>query len=136
MASVAKLSGGVETEAVGRADDVVVDRLGDADERDPHLREPVRDRQRAVAAEDHQGVEAHPVEHLDDPGRVVLLALGGFDGMHERVAAVDGAEDGPAPPQDAGDVTGGEHPGPVGLEQPVEAVLETDDLDAVIARRT
>ena len=56
----------VEPERVRRPDDVVVDRLGDADERDAHLRELVRDRQRAVAAEHDERVEPHPVEHLDD----------------------------------------------------------------------
>src|SRR5580765_7237051 len=52
--------------------------------------------------------------------------------MGERVAAVDSTENGPAPPKNARDVAGGEHPGPIGLDEPVEAVLETDDLDAVI----
>ncbi len=51
--------GGVEPERVGRADDVVVDRLGHADQRDAHLGELVGDGQRAVAADDDQPVEAH-----------------------------------------------------------------------------
>ena len=37
--------------------------------------------------------------------------------------------------QDAGDVSRREYPHAVGVDQPVEAVLETDTLDAVVVRR-
>ena len=58
---------GVESETVGRADDIVVDRLRDADEWDADLAELVGNRQRAVAADDHKGVERHLLKHFDDP---------------------------------------------------------------------
>ena len=47
----------VEAETVGRADDVVVDGLRDADERDAAFAELVGDGERAVAADDDQRVE-------------------------------------------------------------------------------
>ena len=62
---------GVEPEAVGGADDVVVDRLRHADDRDAQLAELVGDRQRAVAADDDQRVEPQPAEDLEDAIRVV-----------------------------------------------------------------
>src|SRR5205823_5807750 len=46
-----KRDGGVEAETVRRADDIVVDGLRDADERDAALEELVADRERAVAAD-------------------------------------------------------------------------------------
>ena len=88
--------------------------------------------ERAVAADDHQGIEAHPMEHLDHPGRVVLLAVGGLDRVRERVAPIDGAENGPAAPENAGDVRGGQHTRTIGLDQPVEAVFEADHLNPVV----
>ena len=53
----------------------------------------------------------------------------------ERVAVVGGAENGPAQPQDAGDVPGRERPRPGRIEQAVKAVFEADDLDAGIEGR-
>ena len=68
--------GGVEAEAGGRADDIVVDRLGHADHGDAALTELLRDRQRAVAADDDDRVEPHLVEHLDDAIGIIVRALG------------------------------------------------------------
>ena len=67
--------GGVEAETVRRADDVVVDGLGDADERNAALVELMRDGERAVAADDDERVKSHLVEHLDDALGIVLGAL-------------------------------------------------------------
>ena len=67
----------------------------------PRLAELVGDGQRAVAADDDQRAEPHLVEHLDDAIGVVVRAVGGLDRIRERVAAVDGAENGAAEPQDA-----------------------------------
>jgi hypothetical protein len=47
----------VETEAAQRPDNVVVDRLGNADDGNALHRELMRDRQRAVAADDDQRVQ-------------------------------------------------------------------------------
>ena len=55
---------------VGGADDVVVDRLGHADQRDAHLGELVGDGEGAVAADDDQAVEPHAVEHVHARARL------------------------------------------------------------------
>ena len=52
------------------------------------------------------------------------------DRLDERIAAIDGAEDRAAEAQDAGDVLRREHARLLGIDQPVEAVFEADDLDA------
>ena len=56
-------------------------------------------------------------------------------GSSERIAAIDGAEDRPAQPKDAGHVARNERTGLFGVDQTVEAVLETDDLDACVVGR-
>ncbi|MGC4082396.1 MAG: hypothetical protein QM736_09890 [Vicinamibacterales bacterium] len=101
--------GGVESEAVRRTDDVVVDRLRYADERNPLLKELVRDAERAVAADADQRVEPHLLEHLDDTIRVVARAFGCLDGIGEGVAAIDGAEDCSAEAHDAAHVVRGQN---------------------------
>ena len=75
---------------------------------------------------DDERVEAHLVEHLDDAVRVVVRAVRRLRSGCERVAAVDGAEDGAAEAQDAGDVARREQARAVGLDQPVEAVLDAE----------
>ena len=135
MASVAKADRGVEAEAVGGLDDVVVDRLRHADERDAALGELVGDGQGAVAADHHQAVQAQLVEHVDAALRVVALAVARLDRVEERVAAVDGAEDRAADAQDPGDVFRRQDAVPVRLDEPVEAVLETEAGDAVVVGR-
>ena len=58
--------GTIEAEAVRRADDVVVDRLRNTDDRNATEIELMCDGQRAVAANHDEGVQPHLVEHLDD----------------------------------------------------------------------
>jgi hypothetical protein len=76
IASVAKLT------AVSKPNVLVVSTMslsivfGHADERHAELRELVRDRERAVAADHDERVELHLVEHLDAARRVVLGAAG------------------------------------------------------------
>ena len=79
MASVANATAVSNPKQFGRADDVVVDGLGHADERNARLAELVGDGERAVAADDDQRVEPHLVEHLDDALGVVAGAFGGGD---------------------------------------------------------
>ena len=126
---------GVEAEAVGGLDDVVVDGLGHADERDAALGELVGDGQGAVAADHHQAVQAQLVEHVDAALRVVALAVARLDRVEERVAAVDRAEDRAADAQDAGDVLRHQDAVPVRLDEAVEAVLEAEAGDAVVVGR-
>ncbi len=70
-----KRHGRVETEAVRRADDVVVDGLGHADDGNAATAELVSDGERAVAADDDERAETHLVEHLDASIRVIPGAL-------------------------------------------------------------
>ena len=121
---------GVEAETAGRADDVVVDRLRHADDGNALQVELVRDAERAVAADHDQRLQPHLVKRVDDPIRVIDLALGRVDRILERVAVIGRAEDGPAEAQDAGDVLGRQDPRARRVEQAVEAVFEADDLDA------
>ena len=126
--------GGVEAEAGGRADDIVVDCLGHADHGDAALTELLRDRQGAVAADDDDRVEPHLVEHLDDAIGIIVRALGCLHGVRERVAAIGGAENRPAESQDAGDIARRERARPIGFNQSVEAVLQADAVDPGIRR--
>ena len=61
-------------------------------------------------------------------------ALRGRHRIRERIAAVGGAEDGAAEPEDAGDVSRREHARSIRLDEPVETVFEADDLDAAVGR--
>ena len=92
----------------------------------PRRVELVGDRQRAVAADDDERVERHPLEHLDDAIGIVAGAVGRADRLGERVAAVGRAEDRAAEPQDAGHVARRQRPRALGLDQAVEAVFEAD----------
>ena len=92
---------GVEAETARGPDDVVVDRLRDADERDPLLVELVRDRECSVAADAHERIEAGLLEHLHDAIGVIEGPLRRRDGFRKRIAAVDRAEDRAAEPEDA-----------------------------------
>ena len=70
----------------------------------------MRDRERAVAADDDQRVEPHLVEHLDARASSSRACPSrGLDRIGERIAAIGRAEDGAADAQDAGDVLGGQH---------------------------
>ena len=66
----------IESETARRPDDVVIDRLRDADQRYAHLVELVRDGKRAVAADADQRVERHLAEHVDDALRVIERPCG------------------------------------------------------------
>src|SRR4051812_50230749 len=56
--------GGVEPETIGRANDIVVDRLRDTDNRNAERAELVGDGQCAIAADGDQRAEPHLVEYL------------------------------------------------------------------------
>ena len=60
-----KRHGGVESKAVRRPDDVVVDRFGHSDDRNSPPAELMSNRERAVTADHHERAESHFVEHLD-----------------------------------------------------------------------
>ena len=125
--------GGVESETVRRAGDVVIDGFRHADDRNPALGELMCDGQRAVAADDHERVEPHLAERLHDAVGIVAGPVGSLDGMGEGIAAIGRAENRAAEAQDAGDVARRERPRSTWLDQTVEAVFEADALDAGVA---
>jgi hypothetical protein len=115
------LHGGLEAEREVGAGEVVVDRLGDADDGDARLRELAGDAERVLAADRDERVEPQLVERGPDAIQPVLLL--------EHVGP-GGAEDRPAAMQDAARAlvgqlhrVGGEYAGP--------AVAEADELVSV-----
>ena len=127
--------GAVEPERAVRADDIVVDCLGHTNQWDAAFEELVGDRQRPIATDRHEGIELQLMEPVDAVSRVILFPIRLVRRIRERVTTVGRAEDGTAMAQDAGDVSRRQHPHAVGVDQPVEAVLETHTLAAVVARR-
>ena len=107
--------------------DVVVDRLGHPDHRDPcaaaaHLvGDPQRAGERAVAADDEQHADAVRLEVVDQLGRVLRAARG----AEHRAAVV----------VDVRDRLGREHHRlvPVARDQPLEAVAEPGDATHAVA---
>src|SRR5678816_480805 len=125
----------IESEAARRPHNVVVDRLGNADERNPLLVELVRDRQRTVATDADERIQFHLLEHLDNTIGVIEGALRRGDRLGERISAVDGAEDRSAQTQDAGDIARREDARLLGIDEPVEAVFQAHDLNLGVVRR-
>ena len=73
-----------EPDAVLGPGRVVVHRLGDRDQREPLRREDPRERQRVVAADGDEGVDAQLLEVLEDDGREVEAILADLHGVHAR----------------------------------------------------
>jgi hypothetical protein len=121
---------GVEPETARRSEDVVVDGLRNADEWDAFLVELVRNRERPIAADAHERVEAVLLEHVHDAVRVIEGALRRDDRFDEGVAAVDGAENRAAEPEDPGHIAWNEHARFLGIDEAIEAVFDPQDLDA------
>ena len=108
------VDGGVEAEREVRERQVVVDRLGDADDRQLEVVvEADGDAQRVVAADDHQGVEAERGEVRPQRGEVGLGVLVGIGPRRaeDRPALADDAV-GLARPRGASSDSG---PGPASL---------------------
>ncbi len=125
----------VESKAARRSDDVVVDRLGHADEGNALLVELVRDGQGAVAADADERAKARPLEHLHHAVGVDERALGRRDRPGERIPAIDRAEDGAAEPEDARHIPRREQTRFLGIDEAVEAVFEAEHFDAGVVRR-
>jgi hypothetical protein len=115
------LHGGVEAEGHVRAAQVVVDRLGDADEGKPRLVEAVGGAQRVLAADRDEAVQVER-RHVGADDLDAVLAL---EGVGAR-----GPEDGAAAGQDAARRLDRELDVAV-LERPSPAVAEADDGVAV-----
>ena len=74
------IHGGIIADGVLAAGDVVVDGAGDADAGDPYVGEVLRAAERAVAADDHQAVDAVLLAHLfalHDAGHLFELQAAG-----------------------------------------------------------
>jgi hypothetical protein len=126
---------GVEAETARRADDVVVDCLGNANERNPLLVELVGDGERSVAANADERVKLRLLEHLHDAVGVVEGPLRGCNRLRKWIAAIDRAENRAPEPKDAGYVPWRERTRLVRIDQTVEAVFEPDHRDTSVVRR-
>jgi len=83
--------GGIEAESNDRPPHVVVNSLGNANNRHPLGSEAVGDVEAAVAADGNEGIEVEAAEVVHDPvGNVALLAFAGniADRHHEWIALV------------------------------------------------
>ena len=119
---------GIEAEAALAACDVVVDRLGHADDGQAALGDAMRDRHRAVAADRHQRVEPERAR--------VGQRLRGARLVAQRVGLVAGAQHGATLHQDAADAVPVERPGLRRLaHQAREAVADADHLGAALAQQ-
>ena len=95
---VASAERGLKAEALIDEHDVVVDRLGNADDGDLRRRARRSPRviciapaERAVAADDEQHVDAHLFQAIDDLGGVLLAARGAQDRAAMLVDVADDA---------------------------------------------
>ena len=133
-----RLDCGVESERELGPADVVIDRLGNAYHRNPLLAEqPLRDAERAVAADRDEGVDAFFVERGNQlVGPIVLAgrAVGALSLPAERVAAVGRAEDGAAQVGNAADGVRVERHDAVLVQQPVVAAPDADAFPAAVER--
>jgi len=120
----------IEAEAARRADDIVVDCFRHPDKRDAFLVELVRDCERSVAADAHERVKSSLLEHLHHAIGVIERSLRGGNRFGERIAAIDGAENRAAEPQNAGDVAWRQLARLLGIDEAVETLFEANDFDA------
>jgi len=132
-----RLHRGVEAERGDRPADVVVDRLRDADDVHPLVAQPLGDRERAVAADGDQRIDAELARTLDEvirtidhPERAIRLE----EGILERIPAVGGAEDGPAKMADAANGLPSERDDLFLAEEAGVALGDTEDLPAAVER--
>ena len=126
----------IEADRLGRAADVVIDRLGDADDRDAELVEPMRDREATLSSDDDQCVEPETLERRDE--RCAVVAWFGIAeiGMlkPERIRAVGRTENGPAADEQTANVVQAEFPCPA-ENRAFVSVQETDNVPSVTENR-
>ena len=113
---------GVEAERVVRRLQVVVDRLGDADDLDPVLRETVGRGECALAADRDDAVDLVPVESLGDVLGSPALALVGVGAA--------GAQDGAADLRQALHLVSGQRH-EVTVDQATPSISDADELQVV-----
>ena len=147
--------GGREADAVVGAQDVVVHGLGNGDGRKALAAEALGERQRVLAADRHEGVEAEMVEHADGVLGAVDLAVvadrlvfgahvrGHVGGLHGHRVGARAVQHGAARAVDAAhglvverQREGGYGGRVVGVDahDAGPAAAQADDLDAVVGR--
>src|SRR5262249_48628150 len=112
--------------------------LWDPDDTQSSLEQPLRDRQRAVAADRDEGIDAHACRVGDDLARAIDFlerAVRLPNGNAERVAAVGRAKDGPAEVTDSTDGIPIERDDVVFAEEAVIPSTDAEHLPAPAERR-
>src|SRR5262249_32298331 len=136
-------NGRVKSERHERAIEIVVDGLGDADHAQAAHRQLARDRERAVAADADERVQAGGVEALDYFISAIPFDYRAIRLAHRiagRIAPAGGAADGPAERGDPADRVAWQTDESAvrkcrGLEKAVEAVANADAFPAASRRR-
>ena len=133
MASVATWMAESKPKVTSVAREIVVDRLGHADDGQSFGGQFESDLLRAVAADDDEGVEPDGLGVADDfVGEIAHRLLSVIvDAIGEGIAAIGGAEDGSAARQDAADVVERERAAFFRPDEAVEAVADADDVVAI-----
>src|SRR5512135_569862 len=128
----------VEPEGGDGAAHVVVNRLGDADDRDALGYETAGDFEGAVAADDDEGIQLERPERRDQLIGAVPLAptaVGPLFPPIEGIAAVGGAEDGAARVGDAPDLARAQWDEQILTQQAAEAAAHSDALPSPVDGR-
>ena len=114
---------------VGRGE-IVVDRLGHGDHRNPHVGETLRDLQAAIAADGDDSVDPEFADVPDDLGGAVFPPVTGR--VLERIAAIRCPQERPAFRQNPADELVGQRHARL-HQQPLEPQLDTEDFEVVVA---
>ena len=115
----------MEAECHVREPDVVIDRLGQADDVEAFLREEVGGLVRAVAAQTYQAIQAHALIVFLHGLDLVHLVVA--DDAHVAVGRALGAQDRAAQRENAGKLFA-LHPAEIAVDQAGIAVLNADDF--------
>ena len=129
---------GVEAEGLIRPTQVIVDRLGHADDQAAALDQAHRRAKRAVAADDDNPVDVKLLDtrdHLVQNVDVGRFAVRSSLLAQERIAPIRRAEDRPAFGQDAAHVSRRQRPQAAFADETVVTVDDAQHLPAVLADR-
>ena len=134
MASVATCMRGVKAEGDVGGREVIVNGLGNADDGQTFGGQVEADLLGAIAADDHESVQAHDFGVMDDfVGEIAHCLMPVIaDAVGEGIAAIGGAKDGPAAGQNAAHVI--QHQGTAFFrpDEAVKAVANANDFIAIL----